>query len=139
MPGVGGPCIDRTCPDWRPGGGHAHVAAEISEEELAQAEERVRRLLVLPTREELRERGPAWEAGWVAGCHAEAAYRDAGLSKAAKSVRATLEALAERRPDAAAHDLTLILFSIFVEGWWRKSRLELRVMDLRRRLRRVFS
>ena len=90
----------------------------------------------IPTQEDFRRRDPVWEAGWVAGCHAEAAARD-DLSPPAKSVRATLEALAQLRPDANEHDLALTLFSIFVEGWWRKSRLLLRVADLRRRLRRL--
>jgi hypothetical protein len=92
--------------------------------------------LSIPSREEFRRRGPVWEAGWVAGCHAEAAARD-DLSAAAKSVRATLEAFAELRPDATEHDIALTLFSIFVEGWWRKSRLALRAADFRRRLRRI--
>lgn len=90
----------------------------------------------IPTREEFRQRGPVWEAGWVAGCHAEAAARD-DLPPAAKSVRATLEAFAELRPDASEHELALTLFSIYVEGWWRRSRLVLRAKDLRRRVGRV--
>jgi hypothetical protein len=100
----------------------------------------MRRLLVtapsIPTREEFRRRGPVWEAGWVAGCHAEAAARDEHLSQAAKSVRATLEAFAKLRPGASEHDLALTLFGVFVEGWWRKSRLLLRVQDLLRLRRR---
>lgn len=91
----------------------------------------------IPTREEFRQRGPVWEAGWIAGCHTEAAYRD-DLPPAAKSVRATLEAFAELRPGATEHELALTLFSIFVEGWWRKSRLVLQAKDLRRRLGRFF-
>lgn len=90
----------------------------------------------IPSREEFRQRGPVWEAGWVAGCHAEAAARD-DLSAAARSVRATLEAFAQLRPDADEQELAKTLFSIFVGGWWRKSRLVLRLMDLRRRLRRL--
>jgi hypothetical protein len=91
----------------------------------------------IPTQEEFRRRGPVWEAGWRAGVEAEAACRNEDMSPAARSVRATLEAFAKLRPEATEHDIALTLFSIFVEGWWRKSRLRLRAGDLRRRLRRL--
>jgi hypothetical protein len=76
----------------------------------------------IPTREEFRRLGPQWEAGWVAGCHAEAAAYREGMSKEARELRGLLEAFARLRPDASVLDLLGVLWRIYTAGqpWWRR-------------------
>jgi hypothetical protein len=85
---------------------------------------------IIPTREQFRERGPQWEAGWIAGCHAEAASRNEGMSKAARDVRALLEAFARHPGWADASKLELIALLFHIEAaalpWWRRGWLVLR-------------
>lgn len=70
--------------------------------------------VLVPSRQEFRERGPVWEAGWTAGCRAEAAVRDEGLSGAARGVRDLLESFARmpRYRDASKADLVALLLHI---------------------------
>jgi hypothetical protein len=81
----------------------------------------------IPTPEQFRELGPRWEAGWIAGCHAEAAAHNEGLSPDARAVRDLLEAFA-RHPvwgQADKAELAGLLFRIETAGmpWWRQLRL----------------
>jgi hypothetical protein len=81
----------------------------------------------IPTTEEFRALGPAWEEGWRAGATAEAVGRNEGLSQDAREVRDCLEALAQlphwRECDRA--ELAGAIFRIFAAGtpWWRRLRL----------------
>lgn len=79
----------------------------------------------IPTREDFRRLGPVWEAGWIAGCHAEAAAYREGMSKEARELRDVLEGFARLRPEATATDLVGVLWHIYTGGlpWWRQLRL----------------
>jgi hypothetical protein len=78
----------------------------------------------IPTREEFRERGPVWEAGWRAGAEAEAACRNENLSRAARDVRSLLEGFARlpRYRDAGKVELVALLLHIEAAGLprWRR-------------------
>lgn len=64
-------------------------------------------------------------ACWRAGAHAEADARNDGMSKAARDVRACLEAAAALRPEASEAELATLLAEIYTAelSWWRRLRL----------------
>jgi hypothetical protein len=70
----------------------------------------------IPTREGFRQRGPVWEAGWVAGCHAEAAARNEDLSREARDVRSLLEGFARLPGFRHASKVELVALLLRIEA-----------------------
>jgi hypothetical protein len=84
----------------------------------------------IPTLDEFRALGPAWEEGWRAGSTAEAVSRNEGLSKDARELRDCLEALAQlpHWRERSRAELAGAMFFIFTAGlpWWQRLRLGFR-------------